>query len=160
MKFGNILAMICRKIRKEGPLMKETIDKILYNNYLKNIKREKRIVSIWQLIIFVIFIGIWELASSFRFIDPLLFSSPSKILSLLYEKILDASMLAHLQYTLFETILGFIIGTVLGIIIASLLWSSERFARICDPYLVVFNAMPKVRSEERRVGKECKWRRA
>src|SRR5690625_6725558 len=77
MKFGNTLVTICRRIRKEGPLTKETIDKILYNNYLKNIKREKRIVSIWQLIIFVIFIGIWELASSFRFIDPLLFSSPS-----------------------------------------------------------------------------------
>src|SRR5699024_4939524 len=86
----------------------------------------------------------WEAASRYRLIDPLLFSSPSKVSQLIYVKIMDASMLFHLQYTLFETILGFIIGTVLGIILASLLWFSERFAKISDPYLVILNAMPKV----------------
>lgn len=124
--------------------MKETIDKIFYDNYLKAIKVEKRVVTIWQFLLFIIFVFLWELASRFRFIDPLLFSSPTKISRLIYEKVLDGSMLTHLQYTLFETILGFIIGTMLGIILASILWSSERFAKISDPYLVIFNAMPKV----------------
>src|SRR5699024_9517794 len=49
-----------------------------------------------------------------------------------------------LQVTLFETILGFIIGTIAGIIIATSLWASIRFSRIMDPYLVIMNAMPKV----------------
>lgn len=124
--------------------MKETIDRILHDNYLKNIRSEKRVVTVWQAVILIAFIAIWEGASRLRFIDPLLFSSPTKVSQLIYEKIVDTSMLNHLQYTLFETILGFIIGTVLGVIIASLLWTWERFARISDPYLVVLNAMPKV----------------
>src|SRR5690625_2777870 len=124
--------------------MKETINNILYDNYLKKQQKEKRMITLWQIILFILFIGVWQVASTFQIIDPLLFSSPTKICQLLYEKIVDGSMLQHLQYTLFETILGFIIGTVLGIIFASILWTSNRLARIFDPYLVVFNAMPKV----------------
>lgn len=124
--------------------MKETIDRIFHANYLQRIKREKRTVFIWQLFLFICFITLWELASRFHFIDPLLFSSPTKVVQLLYEKLLDGSIINHLATTLFETVLGFIIGTLLGIVIASLLWSSKRFAKISDPYLVIFNAMPKV----------------
>src|SRR5699024_5254550 len=77
-------------------------------------------------------------------VDPLLFSSPSKVASLLFNKINDGSLLVHLYTTIFETILGFMIGTVLGVIFATLLWSSRRVAKISDPYLVILNAMPKV----------------
>lgn len=124
--------------------MKETIDKILHDKYLRKIKKEKRIVTFWQIFIFIAFIVLWEIASTERWIDPLIFSSPSKVILLIYEKILDISLLSHLQYTVFETVFGFILGTVAGILFASILWTSERLARICDPYLVVINAMPKV----------------
>ncbi|MBO1005889.1 ABC transporter permease [Pseudogracilibacillus auburnensis] len=124
--------------------MKETIDRIFHDNYLRKIKIEKRIVTFWQIVLFLLFLSLWEIASRLHLIDPLLFSSPTKVSSLLYEKVLDGSMLNALQVTLFETVLGFIIGTVLGIILASILWSSVRLAKIADPYLVIFNAMPKV----------------
>jgi|SRR5690625_210902 len=124
--------------------MKETIDKIFHDNYLRKQIREKRIVTSSQIILFILFIGLWEVASRFRYIDPLLFSSPTKVTKLIYAKILDGTMLNHLQVTLFETVLGFIIGTLLGIVFASLLWSSKRLANISDPYLVILNAMPKV----------------
>ena len=39
---------------------------------------------------------------------------------------------------------GFILGTVLGAIIATFLWWMPLLARVLDPYLVVLNAMPKV----------------
>src|SRR5699024_5611361 len=43
-----------------------------------------------------------------------------------------------------ETLIGFFIGTILGIGIATVLWLSEKTAKISDPYLVILNAMPKV----------------
>src|SRR5699024_3913082 len=46
--------------------------------------------------------------------------------------------------TLGETLIGFFIGTILGIGIATVLWLSEKTAKISDPYLVILNAMPKV----------------
>lgn len=119
-------------------------DERLFNNYKNNLKRERRIVLLWQLIIFISFFSLWEVASRLYWIDPLLFSSPTEIYHLLYEKFSDGSMFTHVQITLFETLLGFLIGTILGIIIASVLWSSEKLSNILDPYLVILNAMPKV----------------
>ena len=74
----------------------------------------------------------------------MLFSSPVKVLNLLGSKLADGSILQHLTVTLIETILGFVIGTLLGIIFAMILWLSNKTAKIADPYLVVMNAMPKV----------------
>lgn len=124
--------------------MKETIDHILFDRHKQRIKKEKKFILIWQVCIFLLFVCSWELLSHFRFIDPLLFSSPSKVIHLLYEKILDGTIVGHLTITLVETIIGFLIGTILGIMLASILWSSKRIANISDPYLVILNAMPKV----------------
>jgi len=50
----------------------------------------------------------------------------------------------HLYYTVGETIAGFTIGTTLGIVVAVLLWWSDFFSRVLDPYIVVLNSIPKV----------------
>ncbi|WP_284141480.1 MULTISPECIES: ABC transporter permease [unclassified Virgibacillus] len=124
--------------------MQTKLDQQLYKAYLEKLKREKRFVLIWQLILLISFFGIWEVASRFYWIDPLLFSSPSSITTLLISRFSEGTILTHMQATLLETILGFIIGTVLGIIFASVLWASTRFSKIMDPYIVILNAMPKV----------------
>lgn len=119
-------------------------DKQLLSNYANSLKKEKRLVFYWQFIILVSFFLIWEITSHFYLIDPLIFSSPSRIIQLLTERFLDGSIFMHVQITLFETILGFVLGTLLGIVFATILWSSIRLANILDPYLVILNAMPKV----------------
>lgn len=124
--------------------MKQTIDHILHDQYVRKKRKQKRVIRIIQLALFILFIMLWELFSRYQIIDPLIFSSPTKVIELLSEKLIDGSIIYHLKYTIFETILGFILGTVGGIFIASVLWSSKRLAEIADPYLVVFNAMPKV----------------
>ncbi len=124
--------------------MKEIIDRIHYDKYKQNIKKNKRLIWIWQITIFVLFIALWEVASRFQFIDPLLFSSPVKIVQLMITKLVEGSILNHLTITVVETILGFLVGTISGILIALFLWLSDRAAKIADPYLVIFNAMPKV----------------
>ncbi|UJL45126.1 ABC transporter permease [Virgibacillus sp. NKC19-16] len=124
--------------------METKSDYHLYEAYKNQLKREKKIVFAWQISILITFIALWELASRLYWIDPLIFSSPTKIFNLLVDRFTDGSMVTHIQVTLFETVLGFIIGTLLGIVIATLLWSSTRFSKIMDPYLVIMNAMPKV----------------
>ncbi len=118
--------------------------KDLHKNYLQSIKTEKKLVRFYQLLIFIVFFGIWEIASRSHWIDPLIFSAPSKIWTLFLDKMNDGTLLNHLAVTLFETVLGFILGTVMGALIAAILWWSERLSNILDPYLVVLNAMPKV----------------
>lgn len=117
---------------------------LLHKNYLQSLKVEKRMVGFYQAIIFIVFFSSWELSSQKQWIDPLLFSSPSKIWNLLLEKIQDGTLVSNIGVTLTETVLGFILGTLLGTILAAILWWSPMISRVLDPYLVILNAMPKV----------------
>lgn len=124
--------------------MKQTNDMKYFQKYKRRLKKEKKIVFAWQLLILIAFFALWETASRLYWIDPLIFSSPTKVFQVIIEKISDGSIISHAEITLLETILGFIIGTIAGIIIATMLWSSLRFSKIMDPYVVIMNAMPKV----------------
>lgn len=125
-------------------MMKEVIDHIYEEQYRKRIRRNKRFILIWQIVICILFFTLWEGLSHFRLIDPLIFSSPSKIMTVMYAKVTDGTIMEHGWITLIETIIGFLAGTLAGIAIATALWLSETTAKIADPYLVIFNAMPKV----------------
>src|SRR5690625_5167906 len=122
--------------------MSVKIDQHLFKQFKKRLKREKRFVFIWQLIILIAFFAFWEIASRLYCIDPLLSSSPSRILHLHLAQFSDGSSLTHVLITLFQTVVGFIIGPLLGITIASLFWSSPRLSNILDPYHVSMCAMP------------------
>ncbi|KGX86755.1 ABC transporter permease [Pontibacillus litoralis] len=115
-----------------------------FEQYKKQAKKEKRSILMWQVIIFIAFFSIWEIISRLHWIDPLIFSSPTNIVQLLVDKMVDQTIFIHLQVTVLETIIGFLLGTILGILLASLLWWSPKLSRISDPYLVILNAMPKV----------------
>jgi NitT/TauT family transport system permease protein len=116
----------------------------LHRQYLASLKKEKHWVRFYQLIIFIVFFSSWELSSQKQWIDPLIFSSPSKILNLFWIKIQDGSLIVNLSITLSETVLGFLLGTLLGTLLAALLWWSPLFSKVLDPYLVILNAMPKI----------------
>jgi NitT/TauT family transport system permease protein len=117
---------------------------LLYQNYLKSLQKEKRWVRFYQLLIFILFFASWEIASQRNWIDPLIFSSPSKVWNLFLEKINDGTLLANIGVTLTETVFGFILGTLLGTLLAALLWWSPFLSKVLDPYLVVLNSLPKV----------------
>ncbi|GAF64220.1 ABC transporter permease [Alkalihalobacillus trypoxylicola] len=113
-------------------------------DYIKHVKKEKYLVLTVQLSFLLLFILFWELAARLQWIDPLLFSMPSRIGNLLVSQMTDGSLFIHTSFTLFETILGFILGTLFGALLASLLWWSPFISKVSDPYLVVLNSMPKV----------------
>lgn len=117
---------------------------LLHQEYVQTLKKEKNRVRLYQILIFIVFFSSWELLSQKQWIDPLLFSSPSKIWTMLLVKIQDGSLIVNIGVTLTETVFGFILGTLLGTILAAILWWSPMFSRIIDPYLVILNAMPKV----------------
>lgn len=106
--------------------------------------RHKRKVMLLQVLLLVSILLAWQLATQFRLIDPLIFSSPQAVASLFFKKLVDGSLLPHVGITLFETVVGFLLGTLFGTLLAIFLWASKTAAEVLDPYLVVLNAMPKV----------------
>lgn len=117
---------------------------LLHQEYIQTLKKEKTSVRLYQILIFIVFFSSWELSSQKQWIDPLLFSSPTKIWTMLLVKLQDGSLIVNIGVTLTETVFGFILGTLLGTILAAMLWWSPMFSKIIDPYLVILNAMPKV----------------
>lgn len=114
-----------------------------YSNYLKKQKMKKRKIYFWQIFLLIAFLALWEVTARLGLINTFLLSSPSAIYHLFLEYVKDGSMFIHVGISVWETVLGFVIGTVLGLLIAIILWWSKTVAKIFDPFLVVLNALPK-----------------
>lgn len=112
--------------------------------YLKNIKLNKILVNVARVLILIAFIGVWELLARKNVIDSFLMSMPSQILKTIIDLFVSGDLTVHLLTTLYETMLGFIIATTLGTIIALLLWWSDFARKVFEPYLVVLNSLPKI----------------
>ena len=104
----------------------------------------QRKIRIYQLSLLLFFAVAWELASQTHLIDPMLFSRPTLIAQLFIDKIIDLSIVPHVFITLFETICSFLLGTLLGIAIATSLSFHDVTAQVAKPFLTVLNALPKV----------------
>ena len=112
--------------------------------YIKNIKKEKIIIFIFRLLIVISFLGLWQLLVSLKVINSFIFSSPINIFNTIISLIKNNNFFTHIYITIYEVLLSFIFTTILSIIIASFLWLSNRLSKILDPFLTIFNSLPKV----------------
>lgn len=111
--------------------------------YLRKIKINKIKILAAQIAILIIFIALWEILANTGKIDSFITSQPSRI----FKTFLDLSsnnLLEHLKITCIETLVGFLLGTVLGALIAIILWWSPFISKVSEPFLVVLNALPKI----------------
>lgn len=111
--------------------------------YVKKHHRHHHIVTALRILILVSFLLLWEIAGKAGMIDTFFFSSPSMVVSCFWKMILDGSFFTHTGITLLETLLSFLLITLISIAAATLLWYSKTFSEILEPYLVVLNSLPK-----------------
>ena len=112
--------------------------------YLNSVRKHFFKIRLSQIGLLVVFLLIWEIAATLRWIDPFFFSKPSSIFHLIVRLTKDGSLIKHTSISVFETIVGFVLGTIIGTIAAIILWWSDFLAKVLDPYLVVLNALPKI----------------
>ena len=113
-------------------------------NYLKKIKRNSLLIKLTQFSILILFIIIWQLLSDYKIINPFIFSSPKRVIESLISLHNANNLYNHIFITIYETFISFILGTLLGILIATIMWWNKFFAKVIDPYLTVLNSLPKV----------------
>ena len=111
--------------------------------YLKNIKKKKYLVLFTQILILVIFLGLWEILANKNIIDGFITSQPSRIFNTLIN-LSSNDLSKHIGVTVYETLFGFMLGAIMGILIAIILWWSDFLSKVAEPYLVVLNSLPKV----------------
>ena len=111
--------------------------------YLKRIKKEKVSIFLIQIGIVAVFFILWEVLANLGIIDSFIMSSPSRMMKTV-ANLSQNGVWEHISITCIETIVGFLLGTFLGTIIAIFLWWSKFLAKIMDPFLVILNSLPKV----------------
>ena len=113
-------------------------------NFIKNVNKKKYTIIFTRIIILIVFFSFWEIAGRLKLIDTFLTSTPTKMFNSFIQIYNEGTLLTHIFVTCFETITGFLLGTILGALIAILLWWSDFISKVLDPYLIVLNALPKV----------------
>lgn len=120
------------------------VHSIEHINYLKKIKKKNIFIITTQILIFIIFIAIWQILADKNLINTFISSSPKRILNTIIELYNSNNLFKHIFITLYETIISFSLGTIIGLVVASILWTNNTLARIIDPYLTILNSLPKV----------------
>ena len=111
--------------------------------YLKGRKRRRRLVRTAQIAILVLFFAQWEILARLGVIDSFILSQPSRILRT-YANMAENNFFLHIGVTVFETLVGFMLGAALGTGLAVALWWNDFIAKVSEPYLVILNSLPKI----------------
>lgn len=112
--------------------------------YLKKQRQHKLTVIATQVLLLITLIALWEIAANLRWINPFITSQPTRVWTTLVNLYNEGSLFYHTGVTVYETVVGFTLGTIIGTIIAIILWWSDFLAKVLDPYLVVLNSLPKI----------------
>lgn len=111
--------------------------------YLRNKKYKRCLVLVTQIAILIGFLALWEILANQKIIDSFIMSQPSRILDT-FMNLSSNGLVKHIGVTVYETVVGFLVGTGLGILIAIILWWSDFLSKVAEPYLVILNSLPKV----------------
>ena len=101
-----------------------------------------------RLLVAVVFLGSWELTTRLGWIDVFFWSQPSAIVAKTWYWITQGTDLGPLWdqvlTTMEETVGGFIVGSVLGVLIGVALGRSRLLSDVLGPYIKAANAIPRV----------------
>lgn len=115
-----------------------------HKKYLKQIKKNKITIITLQISLAIFIITLWQISADNNWINTFISSSPKEIIKTIIKLYNDGSLIHHIYITFYEVIISFILGTTIGIFIASILWRYDPLFKILDPYLTMLNSMPKV----------------
>jgi len=110
---------------------------------LKTSDRRLSAVWVWRIVFLVVFLAAWQLAAG-RLLDLFWTSSPIAIVETLWNWIVSGLLFRHLAVTFEETIIGFLIGTFLGIAAAFVVGQSELLREALDPFFTAIYGLPKI----------------
>ena len=111
-------------------------------------------LRLWQAALLVAVLLVWHVATSPTLLPPIYFDDPNKaafffgeplkVLARVWDWFASGMIYEHLWVTLLETMLAFVIGTMLGLGMGLWLALSPMASALLDPYIKALNSMPRV----------------
>ena len=94
--------------------------------------------------IFLALLLLWELGARLGAVDVFFWSQPSTIAATMVTYFREGTAWSDMAFTFEATLIGFVLGTVVGAVLGLSFWWSRNYAAVMESYIVVFNAIPKV----------------
>ncbi|MDB5788347.1 ABC transporter permease [Caballeronia mineralivorans] len=114
----------------------------------RRIRARKWTIIALRIAVLVFVLGGWEVAARQKWIDPFFFSMPSLIYQQLVEWFTNGTsqgpLLVQVLVTLEETGLGFLIGSVAGIVCGIVLGRNKLLSDVFSLYIQIANSIPRV----------------
>jgi NitT/TauT family transport system permease protein len=106
-------------------------------------RRQTALVWVLRLASFAVILLAWQLSADHRIVDPLYSGKPTAIAADLYHGLGD-QYLSLARATLYEALVGFVLGVVVGLAIGIVLGRSSFLRRVFDPLVVALNSAPRI----------------
>jgi NitT/TauT family transport system permease protein len=97
-----------------------------------------------RLVLIAVTLLVWEALVRLLAVPAFILPTPSSIFVALYRGIASALYVSHFGVTLFETLLGFVLGSTLAFALGIAVALSRRTEYFLYPFIVMFQSMPKV----------------
>lgn len=112
------------------------------------IRRRRYTIIGLRLAVLIVVLGGWELSAHLKWIDPFFYSQPSLIWAQIVEWVNEGTsqgpLWQQVLVTLEETVLGFLIGAVGGVVFGILLGRNKLLSDVFSLYIQIANSIPRV----------------
>lgn len=112
-------------------------------NFLHRQKLQRLYIFWSRILIFAVFMVLWQVSARLGWIDSFYFSSPAAIAKLFLHDVTDMSLLSHIGITLLESGISFLLIIICSILMATIFWFYPSFGKMFEPFLIVLNSLPK-----------------
>jgi NitT/TauT family transport system permease protein len=111
-------------------------------------RRRWRMIIALRIIVFVLFVGGWELGVREGLLDSFFFGQPSAIIDKLIDWIRNGTSIGPLWrqvwVTIYEAGAGFLIGAVLGVLCGITLGRNQLLSDVFSIYIKIANSIPRI----------------
>jgi NitT/TauT family transport system permease protein len=107
-----------------------------------SLSRHTLLVFTGRLIVLVVILLGAELGVRYGLLSQLFFSSPTQIAEAFRIQLAQGTLLPNIGITVFETLLGLVVGSLAGIAVGLVLPQMRTLSRVIEPFLMVLNGIP------------------
>jgi NitT/TauT family transport system permease protein len=105
----------------------------------------QRLTSIlYPLITLAVVLLVWHFSVVLLQVPDYILTTPGAVLRTLWSYFVDGSIWRHIGYTVSATLIGYVIGSTLALVLGALLAESRTFEKFVYPLLIAIQATPKV----------------
>lgn len=121
-------------------------DRVVTRRRLRLARRGKEgwTLRLWQLAVLVLWLGIWQLATTAKLADPVIAKSPSQVLDYLAGAWGSQELQRNTWATMQAVIIAFVLAGVIGIVVGVALGLMPTVERVISPFLDAANATPRI----------------